>query len=212
MIKNKFKTLDLFAGVGGVRLGFERAGFETIFANDFDNSCKLTYDLNFKGTKLTVEDIWKLDITKIPDFDVLIGGFPCQPFSIAGYQRGFRDERGRGNLFFRIAEMLEFHKPSAFLLENVKNLKNHDSGKTFKIIIKTLKKLGYYPKAEVLNSMVHGNIPQNRERIFIAGFLDKKKSDIFRFPKNFGRDPFLLSSQIRCSSGRCTFGLRPHLT
>ncbi len=178
-----FWTCDLFAGVGGIRLGFERAGFRTAFANDFDLKCKETYDLNFNQPKLLVEDIWKVDVAKMPKFDILLGGFPCQPFSIAGYRRGFRDEKGRGNLFFRIAEILEERKPTAFLLENVKNLKSHDKGKTFKIIIKTLEGLGYHVKTEVLNSMTHGNLPQNRERIFIAGFLDKKIADAFDFPK-----------------------------
>ncbi|MCR4326995.1 MAG: DNA cytosine methyltransferase [Nanoarchaeota archaeon] len=177
------RTVDLFAGVGGIRIGFERAGFKTVFANDFDKSCKETYDLNFSGTKLTVEDIWKLDIKEIPEFDVLLGGFPCQAFSIAGYRRGFRDEKGRGNLFFRIAEILEERKPKAFMLENVKNLKSHDGGKTFKVIEETLKKLGYHIKSKVLNSMAHGNIPQNRERIFIVGFLEKEKAEAFDFPK-----------------------------
>ena len=182
-VKKGFRTADLFAGVGGIRLGFEKAGFKTVFANDFDASCKLTYDLNFSEPKLTVEDIWKVNIDNLPEFDVLLGGFPCQAFSIAGYRKGFKDEKGRGNLFFRIAEILEERRPKAVLLENVKNLKSHDSGRTFKIIQKTLEKLGYHTKHEVLNSMTHGNIPQNRERIFIAGFLDKSKADKFRFPE-----------------------------
>jgi len=177
------RTIDLFAGIGGMRLGFDRAGFKTVFANDFDKTCKDTYDLNFDGTKLTIEDIWKVDISNLPEFDVLVGGFPCQAFSIAGYQKGFKDDKGRGNLFFRIAEILEERKPQAILLENVKNLKTHDKGKTFKIIIETLKKLGYYVKYEILNSMTHGNIPQNRERIFIVGFRDKEQADLFSFPK-----------------------------
>jgi len=182
-MKNKIlKTLDLFAGIGGMRLGFEQVGFKTIFANDFDKTCKETYDLNFKEPTLNIEDIWNLDIKKIPKFDILLAGFPCQAFSIAGYRRGFRDKKGRGNLFFRIAEILEEKKPSAFLLENVRHLENHNKGKTFKIIIKTLKKLGYHTKYEILNSMIHGNIPQNRERIFIVGFLDKGKIDAFKFP------------------------------
>lgn len=88
------KTIDLFAGIGGMRLGFDRAGFKTVFANDFDKTCKETYDLNFDGTKLTIEDIWKINISDLPEFDVLIGGFPCQAFSIAGYQKGFKDEKG----------------------------------------------------------------------------------------------------------------------
>ncbi len=176
-------TLDLFAGVGGIRFGFERAGFKTIFANDFDKTCKETYDLNFQEPKLNTEDIWKLDISKIPKFDILLGGFPCQAFSIAGYRKGFRDDKGRGNLFFRIAEILEERKPYAFLLENVKNLQGHDNGKTFRVIKETLEKLGYHIKYKILNSMEYGNIPQNRERIFIVGFLDKKKAEAFDFPK-----------------------------
>lgn len=181
-MKEGFRTLDLFAGVGGVRLGFERAGFKTIFANDFDKTCKDTYDLNFKEPKLTIKDIWKVDIKELPEFDILLGGFPCQAFSIAGYRKGFNDKE-KGNLFFRIAEILEERKPTAFLLENVKNLKGHDKGKTFKIIKKTLEDLGYTIKTKVLNSMTHGNIPQNRERIFIVGFLDKNKAEAFDFPK-----------------------------
>lgn len=178
----KFTTLDLCAGIGGIRLGFEKAGFKTIFANDFDANCKKTYDLNFTNPTLTVEDIWKLNINELPDFDILLAGFPCQPFSVAGYRKGFRDEQGRGNIFFRIAEILEAKKPQAIFLENVKNLKTHDKGKTFKIIEDTLKDLGYHIKSEVLNSMIHGNIPQNRERIFIVGFLDEKKAEAFEFP------------------------------
>ncbi|MGA2130452.1 MAG: DNA cytosine methyltransferase [Candidatus Pacearchaeota archaeon] len=175
------RTLDLFAGVGGIRLGFENAGFNTIFANDFDKTCKDTYDLNFSEPKLNTEDIWKLNISKIPDFDILLGGFPCQAFSIAGYRKGFNEERG--NLFFRIAEILEERRPEAFLLENVKNLKGHDKGNTFKVIEKTLRELGYHIKSKVLNSMEYGNVPQNRERIFIVGFLDKKKEEAFEFPE-----------------------------
>ncbi|MBT5029744.1 DNA cytosine methyltransferase [archaeon] len=181
--KGKYRTIDLFAGVGGVRLGFEKAGFSTVFANDFDKTCKLTYDLNFKKPKLLIKDIWEVDIQEIPEFDILVGGFPCQAFSIAGYRKGFKDDKGRGNLFFRVAEIIENRKPKAFLLENVKNLKSHDKGKTFKIICETLENLGYYLKFEVLNSMTHGNIPQNRERIFIVGFLDKNKYEYFEFPK-----------------------------
>lgn len=180
--KMVLRTLDLFAGVGGIRLGFEKAGFKTIFANDFDKTCKDTYDLNFSEPKLVVEDIWKVDINSIPEFDILLGGFPCQPFSIAGYRQGFKDEKDRGNLFFRISEILEKRKPTAFLLENVKNLQGHDKGNTFKVIRETLETLGYHIKFKVLNSMKHGNTPQNRERIFIVGFLDKKKAEAFNFP------------------------------
>jgi DNA (cytosine-5)-methyltransferase 1 len=181
-MKGELRTLDLFAGVGGIRLGFERVGFKTIFANDFDKTCKETYDLNFSEPKLTIKDIWEVEIKEIPEFDILLGGFPCQAFSIAGYRKGFKDEK-RGNLFFRIIEILEERKPEAFLLENVKNLKGHDNGNTFKIIKEALESLGYIIKAEILNSMEYGNIPQNRERIFIVGFLDKNKAEAFEFPK-----------------------------
>jgi len=192
MKREVFTTCDLFAGVGGIRLGFERAGFKTIFANDFDKTCKDTYDLNFSEPKLLIEDIGKVNIKEIPNFNVLLAGFPCQAFSIAGYRKGFRDDKGRGNLFFRIAEILEEKKPEAFMLENVKNLKTHDKGKTFKIIKETLEKLGYHIKYKILNSITHGNIPQNRERIFIVGFLNEDKTDAFEFP-----DEILLTKNFR---------------
>ncbi|MBT3539260.1 transcriptional repressor LexA [Candidatus Parcubacteria bacterium] len=178
----EFKTIDLFAGVGGIRLGFEKTEFETVFANDFEQQCKDTYDLNFDGTKLFIEDIQKINEKKIPDFDFLLGGFPCQAFSIAGYRQGFDDEKGRGNLFYDVARILKEKKPMGFMLENVKNLKGHDKGKTFKIITDTLEGLGYHIKSKVLNSMEYGNVPQNRERIYIVGFKDKKHYEKFSFP------------------------------
>ena len=181
-VKHGFKTIDLFAGVGGIRIGFERAGFETVFANDFEERCKATYDLNFPTSKLVIEDIRKLGIDDLPKFDFLVGGFPCQAFSIAGYRQGFEDEKGRGNLFFDIAKILETRKPEGFLLENVKNLKSHDGGKTFRIIEEALSDLGYNIKAKVLNSMEYGNVPQNRERIYIVGFKNKNYSEKFKFP------------------------------
>jgi DNA (cytosine-5)-methyltransferase 1 len=177
------RTIDLFAGVGGVRLGFEKAGFTTVFANDFEPACKKTYDLNSKEARLTVMDINKLKISDLPKFDLLLGGFPCQAFSIAGYRKGFDDDKGRGDLFFRIAQIIAKRKPKAFFLENVKNLKTHNKGKTFNVIKKILEDLGYHVKSEILNSMTHGNVPQNRERIFIVGFLDKKSYNNFKFPK-----------------------------
>lgn len=181
--QKSFRTLDLFAGVGGIRLGFEKAGFETVFANDFEKQCKDTYDLNFKSSKLIVEDIRKIGVDDLPEFDFVLGGFPCQAFSIAGYRKGFDDDKGRGNLFFDIARILKSRKPEGFLLENVKNLKGHDGGKTFKIIMQALEDLGYHIKSKVLNSMEYGNIPQNRERIYIAGFKKKEYIEKFNFPK-----------------------------
>ena len=171
--RHGFRTIDLFAGVGGIRIGFENAGFKTVFANDFEPQCKETYDLNFKDSKLVVEDIRKIGIDDLPDFDFLLGGFPCQPFSIAGYRQGFNDKKNRGNLFFDIVRIIEARKPEGFLLENVKNLKSHDGGNTFKTIEEMLKKLGYHVKAKVLNSMKYGDVPQNRERIYIVGFKNK---------------------------------------
>lgn len=180
---SKLRTIDLFAGIGGIRLGFSSVGFRTVYANDFDKFAQVTYNLNFKTTKLHLQDITKVSVNEIPDFDILLAGFPCQAFSIAGYRHGFNDIKGRGNLFFDIARILDDKKPLGFLLENVKNLKNHDSGNTFKVISETLDNLGYDIKVEVLNSVDYGNVPQNRERIYIVGF--KKESSIinnFDFP------------------------------
>lgn len=186
MSKKQIKTIDLFAGVGGVRIAFERAGFSTVFANDFEPKCKDTYDLNFKTTPLTVKDIRKVKVSDLPKFDFLLGGFPCQAFSIAGYRKGFRDERG--NLFFDIARILDQRKPIGFLLENVKNLYTHDNGNTFKVIKQTLNDLGYDVKERVLNTMEYGNVPQNRERIYIVGF--RKETGLinkFEFPEAIER-------------------------
>lgn len=182
MSNKKYKSLDLFAGVGGIRIGFERAGFETVFGNDFDAYCKATYDLNFKDVPLTVADIAKVKSSGLPSFDILLGGFPCQPFSIAGYRRGFLDT-GRGDLFFEIVRILRDKKPTAVFLENVKNLKSHDGGKTFNIISDALADLGYHVKVKVLNSAEYGGVPQNRERVYIVGFKSKKAYDAFEFPE-----------------------------
>lgn len=181
--QKQYRTIDLFAGIGGIRLGFEKAGFTTAFANDSEKQCKFTYDLNFKDSKLIVEDMKKIGIEDVPEFDFLLGGFPCQAFSIAGYREGFKDKKGRGNLFFDIARIIEARKPTGFLLENVKNLRGHDNGRTFRIIIETLEDLGYHVKTKILNSMDYGNVPQNRERIYIVGFKNKKHLDNFLFPK-----------------------------
>lgn len=179
----KIKILDLFAGIGGIKIGFEKAGFECVFSNDFDKDCKITYDLNFSGDQksLVLGDISKISSNIIPDFNILTGGFPCQPFSIAGYRKGFTDG-DRGNLFFEIIRVLKDKKPKAFLLENVKNLKTHDNGRTMKIVYSELQKLGYHVVDKVLNTMEFGNIPQNRERIYIVGFLDQEAFNNFSFP------------------------------
>jgi len=191
--KKIFRTIDLFAGVGGIRLGFERAGFQTVFANDFEAKCKDTYDANFSDAKLVVEDIRKIGIDDLPEFDFLLGGFPCQAFSIAGYRQGFNDEKGRGNLFFDVARIIEARQPAGFLLENVKNLKSHDGGNTYKVIEETLRELGYHVKAKVLNSMEYGNIPQNRERIYIVGFKNANITERFEFPQPVKRTVSVLN-------------------
>jgi DNA (cytosine-5)-methyltransferase 1 len=183
-----FKTIDLFAGIGGVRLGFENTnGFKTVYANDFDKYCKITYDLNFETVKLDNIDIRDLKSDKLPKYDILLGGFPCQAFSIAGYRQGFEDEKGRGNLFFEIDRIIKDTQPIAFFLENVKNLEKHDQGRTFKIISDRLTELGYLVKYKILNSMEYGDLPQNRERVYIVGFKNKKHYDNFEFPKSVER-------------------------
>jgi DNA (cytosine-5)-methyltransferase 1 len=126
----------------------------------------------------------KIGVDDLPKFDFLLAGFPCQAFSIAGYRQGFNDEKGRGNLFFDIARIIDDRRPEGFLLENVKNLKSHDGGKTFKIIQQTLEDLGYHLKMKVLNTMEYGNVPQNRERIYIVGFKNKDYIDKFEFPES----------------------------
>lgn len=182
------KFIDLFAGIGGIKIAFENAGFNCVFSNDFDNNCKITFDLNFSelfeiDKQMVLGDISQISTSKIPDFDVLTGGFPCQPFSVAGYRQGFKDEKGRGNVFFDIIRILKDKKPTAFLLENVKNLKSHDRGNTIKVIYQELEKLGYKVTDKVLNAMQYGNVPQNRERIYIVGFLDENAFKKFEFPK-----------------------------
>ena len=177
------KTIDLFAGIGGIRIGFENAGFETVFSNDFEPTCKTTYDLNFGEPKLYIEDIRNIDPNSIPDFDFLLGGFPCQAFSIAGHRQGFDDEKDRGNLFFYIAKILEIKQPQGFLLENVKNLVGHDNGNTFKVISSVLTNLGYKFHYKVMNTMEYGNVPQNRERVYIVGFKNVDYYNNFKFPQ-----------------------------
>lgn len=176
------KTIDLFAGIGGIRIGFENAGFQSVFSNDFEPACKQTYDLNFNTSKLHIQDIREIDPCTLPDFDFLLGGFPCQAFSIAGHREGFDDKKNRGNLFFYIAKILEIKQPTGFLLENVKNLLTHDQGRTFQTIQTILSDLGYHVKYQVLNTMNYGNVPQNRERIYIVGFKDFQKCMQFSFP------------------------------
>lgn len=173
---NEFSFIDLFAGIGGIRLGFEAAGGHCVFSSEFDeNACK-TYEANFG--EHPSGDISKIDAKDIPDFDILLGGFPCQAFSIIGKKEGFENETC-GTLFFEIERILKEKKPKAFMLENVRNLTAHDKGKTFKVIRKHLEALGYVVYAKVLNALDFG-VPQKRERIIIVGFQDDV---LFSFPE-----------------------------
>jgi DNA (cytosine-5)-methyltransferase 1 len=180
---------SFFAGVGGIDAGFEKAGFDIIWANEFDINAATTYKLNFKN-ELIVEDIKKVNEKDIPDFDIMIGGFPCQAFSVAGYRKGFKDERG--NLFFELERIFVKKKPQIIFLENVKNLVGHDNGNTFRVILDRLKNSGYHVKKEVLNACEYGNLPQNRERIYIVAFLDEKAYKEFEFP-----EPIRLTRTLR---------------
>ncbi len=174
------KYVDLFAGIGGFRLVLDSLGFQCVFSNDFDKDACITYSVNFG--EILCQDIHQVNTIDIPDFDILCAGFPCQPFSIAGYRQGFNDTKGRGNVFFDIIRILKDKKPKAILLENVKNLKTHDNKNTIKVIYEELEALGYKVTDKVLNSMEYGDIPQNRERIYIVGFLEQKHFDNFKFP------------------------------
>lgn len=174
---------SFFAGVGGIDLGFESQGFRTIYANEFDTKARETFSLNFPHVQLDGRDIREVSSDEVPSTDIIVGGFPCQAFSIEGYQQGFHDEKGRGILFFELARLIEEKQPRAIFLENVKNLVNHDKGNTLKVILKTLEDLGYYVTYQVMNAAEYGNIPQGRERIYIVGFKDKTVFDSFHFPE-----------------------------
>jgi len=176
--KQNIKTIDLFAGIGGIRIPFQELGCKNVFTSEIDtDACKM-YEYNF-GEKPN-GDITVINPSDIPDHDILLGGFPCQPFSIIGNLKGFADTRG--TLFFNIEEILRVKQPYAFLLENVKQLRTHDNGKTFQVIIQKLKELGYFVHYTVLNALDFG-IPQKRERTIIVGF---KENVAFKFPKPLG--------------------------
>ena len=176
-MKNNLKVASLFAGIGGICYGFKQAGAEVVWANEIDKDACKTYRHNFGNDYLIEGDIKEVNPEDIPDIDILNGGFPCQAFSVAGYRKGFDDERG--NLFFEITRILEVKRPRAILLENVKNLEGHDHGNTFKVIKEQLELLGYHVHHKVLNTMEYGNVPQHRERIYIVGFLSKQAYDKF---------------------------------
>ena len=174
----RFHFIDLFAGIGGTRLGFESVGGHCVFTAEWDKFARQTYAANFAITHEIAGDITQVPSGEIPRHDVLLAGFPCQPFSIAGVSKknslgrshGFADET-QGTLFFDIARIIEHRRPQAFMLENVKNLKSHDRGRTFEVIMKTLEKeLGYHVHVGIIDAK--GFVPQHRERVFIIGFRD----------------------------------------
>lgn len=171
-----FSFIDLFAGIGGMRLGFESVGGHCVFASECDEKACDTYERNF-GSRPS-GDITRIDSNAIPDFDILLAGFPCQAFSIIGKQEGFKNETC-GTLFFEIERIIQAKRPSAFLLENVKNLATHDRGRTFRVIRTHLESLGYSVYSKVLNSLDYG-VPQKRERIYIVGF---SRNVFFEFPE-----------------------------
>ncbi len=174
------KAISFFAGVGGIDLGFSKAGVECIWANEIDAYAAQTYRANFSNT-LVVNDIRHVPLEDIPHADVLLAGFPCQAFSVAGYRHGFNDERG--NVFFDLMRIIEDKLPPVVFLENVKNLLGHDKGKTFRIILEALESNGYHVKYKVMNASDYGNIPQNRERIYIVAFQDRNQYHEFKFPE-----------------------------
>lgn len=188
----KLKCASFFAGVGGIDMGFEQTNFfETIYANEFDKYPVKTYEHNF-NISVDSRDIKNVPAPQIPDFDVMLAGFPCQAFSVAGYRKGFEDEKGRGTLFFELVRIIKEKQPSIIFLENVKNLVGHDNGNTFSIILEELEKENYKVKFSVLNAMEYGNIPQNRERIYIVAFKDEEIYRRFDFPK-----PIKLTTKLR---------------
>ncbi|TSA81173.1 DNA (cytosine-5-)-methyltransferase [Helicobacter mehlei] len=181
------RFIDLFAGIGGIRLAFEQAGAHCVFSSEIDLHARETYKANFKDTP--AGDITQILSQDIPPFDILCAGFPCQAFSIMGAQGGLDDPRGA--LFFEIVRILSYHKPRAFLLENVKQLATHSQGRTLGVILQSLQDLGYCVRFQVLNALDFG-IPQKRERLFLIGFLDSRLAQAFNF--DFVKIPYHLNS------------------
>lgn len=180
----KYRAIDLFAGIGGIRLGFQQAfkeDIEFVFSSEIDKYACQTYSANFGD--VPYGDITKIHESDIPKHDILLAGFPCQAFSIAGKRLGFEDTRG--TLFFEVARVIKYHKPKVVFLENVKGFISHDKGRTFEVVKETLKELGYKIFYKVLNAKDYG-VPQNRERIYIVGFLDHDVA--FEFPEPLNID------------------------
>lgn len=171
---------SMFAGIGGICLAFKQNGCKLVWANEIDKYACKTYRLNFGDEYLIEGDIQKIDANSIPKFDILTAGFPCQTFSSVGLLQGFNDPRG--NLFFETARVINSIKPRVVFLENVANLVKHDEGRTFEVILNTLESLGYHTVYKVMNAKEYGNIPQQRNRIYIVAFKFKKDLNKFTFP------------------------------
>ncbi len=172
---------SLFSGIGGIDLGFKQAGFDIAWANEYDSAACKTYRHNFGDEHLVEGDIRKISADTIPDFDVLTAGFPCQPFSIAGRQKGFNDKRG--NLFFEITRIIDAKRPKVVFLENVANLVEHDDGKTFLVIYNSLAQFGYSVYYKVMIATEYGNLPQIRKRIYIVAIKEDAYPSIYKHPE-----------------------------
>lgn len=171
------KHVDLFAGTGAFSYAFGHEGVRTVFSNDMLESSKVVYDANFPDHSLTCANLCDIAPESIPPHDILTGGFPCQPFSVAGRREGFQDPRS--NVFYKILSILDYHKPACVVLENVKNLTTHDDTNTFKTILHELESRGYHVKYKVLNTSDITGVPQHRERIYIVGLRSKDVYDTF---------------------------------
>lgn len=178
---NDLTVCSLFSGIGGIDLGFSQAGFNVVWANDNDKAACRTYRHNWTDTKLVEGDIRKIDKSSIPRCNIVIAGFPCQPFSLAGPHRGFEDKRG--SMFFQIIEVVRTHKPEVVFLENVANLIDHDEGKTFITMFNAFAELDYTIRYRTLSAHEYGNTPQTRNRTYIVAFRDQDLCDRFRFPE-----------------------------
>ena len=172
---------SLFSGIGGIDLGFIQAGFDIVWANEMDDAACRTYRHNFPNTNLIEGDIKRIATSDIPDCDVLTAGFPCQPFSIAGLQKGFKDRDG--NLFFEITRIIDAKRPKVVFLENVPNLMEHDDGKTFLVIFNGLAQFGYTVYYRVLASNDYGNLPQIRKRIYIVAIREDISNRLYQYPE-----------------------------
>lgn len=182
---NNLKVCSLFSGIGGIDLGFAQAGFRIVWANEIDKDAAKTYRYNFGAEYLVEKDIRAVAVDEIPDFDVLVAGFPCQPFSVLGKQKGFDDPRGQ--LFFEITRIVQAKRPKVVFLENVANLLEHNDGKTFLAVYNALVPFGYTLRYRVMDAIDYGNVPQHRTRIFIVAFRDQEACDRFCFPEEIRR-------------------------